>query len=248
MINIYFYINADSIIFNSAKYKIEVALDKKPATEVDIIDEADEFLDSFSNQEDLNLTRLASALKSVKSEDSDVHDTIGQIEEIINLEDKNKRVLGIDENKIYKISETKIGRMLLLFLKNPELEAEIITDELNYSNRALEVAYNMRDFLDETYVMYKRDEKDLWVSLVSTNLSKRFKEIIDKSKALVLMSGTLHSEEVLRKVFGLDKFKIVEAETIFPGIVEIHRTGKEFNCKYSNLNLSNGLREIFISS
>src|SRR3989344_611885 len=32
------YIDSDVIIFNSAKYKIEVALDRKPLTEVDIID------------------------------------------------------------------------------------------------------------------------------------------------------------------------------------------------------------------
>jgi hypothetical protein len=38
------YLEADVIIFNSAKYKIESALDRKPATDIEIIDEADEFL------------------------------------------------------------------------------------------------------------------------------------------------------------------------------------------------------------
>jgi Rad3-related DNA helicase len=84
--------------------------------------------------------------------------------------------------------------------------------------------------------------------LVSTNLSKRFHEIISKNKALVLMSGTLHSEEVLKKVFGLKDFKIVEAETSFPGTIEIHKTGKEFDCKYSNFNSKKHSREDYLNS
>ena len=64
--------------------------------------------------------------------------------------------------------------------------------------------------------------------------SKRFHEIVDKNKAIVLMSGTLHSEKVLKEVFGMKDFKIVDAEVINQGTIEIHRTGKEFDCKYAN--------------
>ncbi len=230
------YIQADVIIFNSAKYKIEVALDRKPETEVDIIDEADEFLDNFSMQQDLNLTRLAASLKSISPDSPSAQEAIDEILNLIQLEEKNKQVLGIDENKIFHIGETKIERILKAFLKSPELEAEVIIDELNYANKALEVAENFNDFLDETYLTFRKYEKDLFVNLVSTNLSKRFQEIIEKSKTLVLMSGTLHSEEVLKKVFSLKDFKIVEAETQPPGTIEIHKTGKEFDCKYANFN------------
>jgi len=45
------YANADVIIFNSSKYLLETLMDRKPETELEIIDECDEFLDSFSNQE-----------------------------------------------------------------------------------------------------------------------------------------------------------------------------------------------------
>ena len=44
------YLDADTIIFNSAKYLAEFSIGRKPATDVEIIDEADEFLDSLSNQ------------------------------------------------------------------------------------------------------------------------------------------------------------------------------------------------------
>ena len=68
------YFNSDVIIFNSAKYLAEISIGRKPQTEVEIIDEADEFLDNLSNQIRINLTRLSAALKllvpdSEKSED-----------------------------------------------------------------------------------------------------------------------------------------------------------------------------------
>jgi len=48
------------------------------------------------------------------------------------------------------------------------------------------------------------------------------------------MSGTIHSQQVLKDVFGLKKFKIIEAETKLPGTLKKHRTGQEFSCKYEN--------------
>ena len=80
----------------------------------------------------------------------------------------------------------------------------------------------------------KKEKDDLLIELVSTNLSKKMKEFVDKNKAIVFMSGTLHSEEILKKVFGLKDFKIVEAEELNQGNIEIMMTGKEFDCNYSN--------------
>jgi Rad3-related DNA helicase len=48
------------------------------------------------------------------------------------------------------------------------------------------------------------------------------------------MSGTLHSEKVLKDMFGIKDFKIIEAETSFPGTISKFRTGLEKNCKYEN--------------
>lgn len=49
-----------------------------------------------------------------------------------------------------------------------------------------------------------------------------------------MMSGTIHSENILKNIFGLDKFKILEAETEQQGNIEIKRTGLEKDCKYEN--------------
>ena len=240
------YIEADVIIFNSAKYKIEVALERKPLTEVDIIDEADEFLDNFSTEEEINLTRLYNSLKSINPDNPDAKKAIEDIQELISLEEKNKQALGIDKNAIFQLGETKIERIFRLFLDNRDIEAEASLDELNYANHAIEAARMFEGFFDDTYLTFERREKDLHASLVATNLSKRFKDIIDKNKALVLMSGTLHSEEVLRKVFELDNFEVVEAETMHQGAIEIIRSGKEFDCKYANFAAKNFTRKDYL--
>jgi Rad3-related DNA helicase len=226
------YLTSDVIIFNSAKYKIEVSMDRKPATKVDIIDEADEFLDGFSNQSELNLTRLDKSLKNVISLDPDVRAIIDTIREMISLEEKNKRSLGIDENEVFHIRDTKLGSILNLFLKNRNVESEVSMDDANYANRGIEASKEFIDFIEDTYLTYRKHEDNLIVNLVTTNLSKRLKEVIDKNEAFVFMSGTLHSKEVLNKVFGITDYAVVEAETKHQGEIEIFRTGKEKDFSY----------------
>ena len=242
------YIDADVIIFNAAKFLIETALDRRPETVVDIIDEADEFLDSFSAQEELNLSRLVSALQQLHPERLDVRDNMDAIISLIKLEEQRTRAVGISEEKILESKETKIPKIVSLLLKSPELAAEIALDELNYANTALDIAATFKDFMEDTYVTYRKNEADLLVHLVTTNLSKKFAELREKSNALVLMSGTLHSPEVLREVFGIEDFQIVEAETLQQGTIEIHRTGKEMDCRYSQRTANKQFREQYLMS
>ena len=229
------YLYADVLIFNSAKYKIELALDRKPETAVDIIDEADEFLDNFSNQQELNITRMIKAMKNVMPEGFDAQKDLIKIEELLKGEEKNKQAIGIAEDGVFKLKETNIEKALTLLLKSKEIQAEIMLDELNYANKLLEAGRNFEGFFEDTYVNYQMREGDLYANLVTVNLARKFREMQEKSNALIFMSGTMHSEEVLKHIFGLDKFKIIEAETSLQGNVEIVRTGKEFDCRYSNL-------------
>ena len=244
------YLDSDVIIFNAAKYKIETALDRKPETEIDIIDEADEFLDSFSNQSELNLTRLKNSLASLYSEHDNTMDLVNKIIELIKLEEKNKKATGIDENKIFHINDTNIYKILSLMLKDGNIESETYFDDSasNYVSKALEIAKDFEDFFADTYLTYRIYEENLYVNLVTTNLSKRLQEVLDKNKAFVFMSGTLHSKNVLEKVFGITDYRVVEAETIPPGTIEIHQTGKEFDCKYDNFKSGNATRENYLKA
>ncbi len=231
------YLEADVIIFNAAKFKSELSLGRKPETQVDIVDEADEFLDSLFNQEEINLTRLGSSLKNLITYNEKAEFARKKLIEHIDLEEKNKRLLGIDENKVFHISETKLKDIFRVFNSSSDLESDLLLDEMNYANKMLEAAAAFKDTLEEVYCTFSRDEEqNIFVNIVSTNLSAKFNEILSKSKALVLMSGTLQSNNVLKNIFGIKDYKMVEAENLNLGSIEIIRTGSEFDCKYSNFS------------
>ncbi len=242
------YLNADAIIFNSAKYKIEVALDRKPATNVDIIDECDEFLDSFSNQTELNLTRLSNSLKHIASDDYSTNKLIETIIELISLEEKRIKAIGFNEKTVIHVQETNIAKILQIILKDRNLESEISLDENSYANTAVEAAKQFTDFLDETYLSYRKNEDNLIANLVTTNLSKRLEEVMQKGKAFVFMSGTLHSQNVLKNVFGINDFVVVEAEANHQGEIEIIKTGMEFDCSHKNLKSNGDSREKYLKA
>jgi Rad3-related DNA helicase len=229
------YIDADAIIFNSLKYKLESALNRKPQTEVEVIDECDEFLDSFSNQRTINIDRLQNSLSNIFGFKQEDEYRIREIEEITKQIKRNERINeAVDSGAIIPIRETGVYDLLRIFLDSPEFLEEI--DEESYLFEIEETARMFEEFFDESYLTVNKRDDSLTVSIVTTNLAKRFQEMVDKNKIIVLMSGTLHSSEVLGGVFGLKDYKIIEAETEQQGRIKIQRTGKEMDCKYSNLN------------
>jgi Rad3-related DNA helicase len=242
------YKNADVIIFNGAKYKAELSLGRKPETEIEIIDESDEFLDGLFQQEDLNLTRLANSLTTMVPDSMDARDTIKEILTIISIEEQNKRALGIDEGEVHNLDNTKIKKIFKLISKDKELESEILVDENSYANRALEIARGLEEMSEEVYLTYRKEEESLYIKLVSTNLSQKISELLSKSKVLLFMSGTLHSQSVIKNIFGIDHFKIVEAETLQQGAIEIEMTGKERDCRYSNFKQGDHSRQDYLEA
>jgi Rad3-related DNA helicase len=225
------YIQAEALIFNAAKYKIEVALNRKPATDVDIIDEGDEFLDSFAAQEECNLTRLGTSLGTFFLDDEDASKTRDLLVEYAKLEDQQKRALGVSSEPV-KLGDTFLGKMLLLAHEDRALRAELVVDDTHYGHRLYELAEQFFPFFEQTYVQFSLHENDLYVSLVTTSLAEQFRELCEKTKALVFMSGTLHSEQVLKHIFGIRDFLIIDAEVTQPGRIDVQRIGGEFPCSY----------------
>jgi len=242
------YIYADVIIFNSAKYKAELAIGRKPETQVDIIDEADEFLDSLFHQKEINLHRLYNSLKSLSISNNNAQNAKSKIIDLLDQELQNHSSKGVDEVSVFKLTDTGLWGIFEVLLKSQDLETEITIDELNYSNKALETAKSFKETIKDVYLMYRKEEDNIFVKLVSTNLSGKIKELVEKNNALVFMSGTLHSEEVIKKILGINDFKVVEAETLNQGSIEIIRTGKEFDCRYSVFNSKEFTREDYLFS
>ena len=72
--------------------------------------------------------------------------------------------------------------------------------------------------------------------------------LIEKNKAFVFMSGTLHSEKVLKEIFGLKDFKIIDAETFNLGTVKKLRTGLEQDFKFENFSKARVSREQYLKA
>lgn len=236
------YLDSDVIVFNSLKYKLETALNRKPKTEVEIIDECDEFLDSLSNQRNINIERLQNSLiQALGSEESE------KIEELLELikhlkKDKNLSD-AIIRKEILPIKRTGIYDILKVFLKEDWMK---YLDDESYLFDVLETAKMFRGFMEETYVIPTKKDNVVSVGIVTINLAKKLKEYVEKNNCLVLMSGTIHSKEVLETIFGLNNFEIIEAETRDQGTIEIKRTGLEMDCKYSNFKEGGFTREDYL--
>ncbi|MDP3026095.1 MAG: helicase C-terminal domain-containing protein [Nanoarchaeota archaeon] len=239
------YADSDVLIFNSMKYKLETLMNRKPATEIEVIDECDEFLDSFANHEKININRVLFNLGMVFSEDEASQKTI---EKLIDITNKIRLEYEKNPVELKEIGNTLIGELLEAILENTEFLEKVGLEDSNYLFHLDEVARIFYDLLDETFFSVEKKDKDLIIHLVTPNLAKRFKEIIEKNKVLIMMSGTIHSEAVLKNIFSLEDFKIIEAETHHQGELIKRKNGYEFNCSYASFNSNKSSRENYLKA
>lgn len=239
------YIDSDVIVFNSMKYKIETVLGRKPQTELEVIDECDEFLDSFSNQSTINLDKLQNALVYYVPEGEDQK----YVEEALALVNSIRRDIRIENiiksRGILQLRETAIYDLLKLFLKEKWITN---ADDESYLYEVYEAALEFAGFLNESYITVSKKDNTLYINIVTTNLAKKFEEMVKKNRIFVLMSGTIHSENVLNEIFGLKNFKIIDAETKSQGTIDILKTGLEADCKYSNFENNKHSREQYLKA
>jgi Rad3-related DNA helicase len=240
-----YYDTSDVFIFNSLKYKIETVMNRKPSTELEIIDECDEFLDSFANIEQINLNRLLFSLGFVFADDPESKEIIKDLEYLAN---KLKKQFKEPTSEIKEIKETQIYDLLKKILENNTLLEEIEIDDSNYLYHLDEVARTFTSFLDETFFSIGQKDNDIIIQLVTTNLEKRFKELTEKNKIFIMMSGTIHSENVLENIFGINNFKIIEAETEHQGELIPCRHGYEIDCKYANFQSQKVSRQQYLTA
>ena len=120
------YIDSDVIVFNSLKYKLESAMNRKPLTKVEIIDECDEFLDSFSNQRSINIERLQSSLRNIFDLSEENAIKLNEIREIVSHLKKSVEI----GNEIIPLKKTGIYDLFRILLKCSEVFEEL--DEENY--------------------------------------------------------------------------------------------------------------------
>lgn len=241
------YIESDVLVFNSMKYKLESVLGRKPKTKVDIIDECDEFLDSFSNSETINIIKLQNALTYAWGESENfgkIHKELTEL--ILALKSSDRIGDAVYSNDIIPLRETALFDLLKIIVRNPEFFDEL--DEESYLFDVLEIAHIFDGFYDDTYLTVEKDSDNFKLNLVTTNLAKMFELLVGKNEIVVMMSGTLHSKDVLKKIFGLEDFEVIEAEVQNQGNIEVVKTSLEFDCKYSNFSSGKKTREEYLKA
>ncbi len=241
------FIDADVLVFNSLKYKLESSMNRKPETEAEIIDECDEFLDSFSNQKAINIDRLQNSLNQIFSEYEGSELIIRKIRKVLDeIEDDVRVQHAVFSKEIIPLKETGVYDLFKLILENQDFLYEI--DDESYLLDVAETAKMFEDFFEETYLTFNKKDNNLIAEAVTTNLAKRLKEMLEKNKIIIMMSGTIHSENILKSIFGLENFKILDAETEQQGKIEVKRTGLEKDCKYENFSNGSISREEYLKA
>jgi len=155
---------------------------------------------------ELNLTLLGNTLSKMVVENEITKGIIKQIIELIDAEETNKRALGIDENKVYNINDTLIIKIFKILLADLELEAEIEIDELNYGNVALEAARNFQESIKDTFLTYRKEDGNLIITLVTTDLSKKFNDILNRATNIAkqlqgMKNDTYKNPRIIKKKF-----------------------------------------------
>jgi Rad3-related DNA helicase len=240
------YSDADVLIFNSLKYKLESLMDRKPMTEVEIIDECDEFLDSFSIEENINLNKLTYAVNQVFYTDEKIKKLMDELLDIINTIKVTKKF----ENNydIFPVEDSIIEELLRLMTDNSDIMDMLDLDESSYVYHLDMVARTFSGLLDETFFSIEKKENNFIINLVTINLEKRFKELLDKNKVLIMMSGTIHKDSVIKGIFGISDYKIIDAETKNQGNLIKSKFGYELDCSYQSFKSGKVTREQYLKA
>ena len=150
------YADSDVIIFNSDSYLLETALGRKPLTDVEIIDECDEFLDSFALEGTINLTRLRNELNGIITNESSERKLVESLgEDVIELIEEARKFLNMDEN-VTEVGKTKVVELIKALVKSDIFE--IMSDE-SYLEHCVEIARKFYDIMDYSYVNFSKDRR-----------------------------------------------------------------------------------------
>jgi Rad3-related DNA helicase len=241
------YIDSDVIIFNGDHYILETALGRKPLTDVEIIDECDEFLDNFALEGTINLSRLNNELNNCLCEDNSEKKLVNALSDnLLEIISESLEYLSEKDN-VTALDKSKVHDLIKGLVKSDILD---LVSEESYLEHCLETARKFYDVSEYTYINFFKDEnkKETFVKLVTINLDKLIHSLINKNKAFVFMSGTLHSPNVIREIFGITNFKIIEAETFNQGTIRKLKSGLEKDFRFENFNNKTVSREQYLKA
>jgi len=200
------YAGNNVILMNSAIWELETLNGRKPRVNIEVIDEADGWLDSLSFQRSISVRTIQKLIDYYK-EDSYVADNLDAL--------LNEFTLLLEKYKNYTGAMTEDW---FNFIDTYSKIFEEIGKETN-----LEV---LLSFQDEVWTSV--DYENARVRFFIPNLRSVLGKILSKSaRNILMMSATFPPKHVLEEVYGLDDVCFVDGETRFPGTVYLKRTGME---------------------
>lgn len=240
------YKNADVIVFNARKYELENMMERKPATDIEIIDEADEFLDSIGNEKRINLHVMQKKLRDMREQckKEELGATLDELHSLV-TSILSSRWLSemVEKEEILKLKDTKVCDLLSIIVNNEQL---LVYEEFE---PYFLIAKNFEGMIDSTFTMFSKSMNGKAIlSIVNINIERKLSDLLHKNKVFVMMSGTIHSKKVLREIFGIAKYKVIEAETQHQGeIIRIH-TRQERDFRYRNFEAGKVTREQYLKA
>jgi len=211
------YTKANVLVMNGAKFRVETGIGRLPEKPLVVIDEADHFLDSLTNEVTITDRKVGKILTGIREELSsgraDDRDLQGLLDEISDLR--------IDMKKGHKEP-----------LKVAELFAEILNElDPDPGSVAGDLLWDLQNLLeyegDIEYEAQLEHEFNPRITYFVPDPSLILENLLDTLDTKVLMmSATRPTRYVFNQVFDIDP-PVVKGETEFPGTLVQRRTGRE---------------------
>lgn len=215
------YANADVLVMNGHKFRIETGIGRIPEKNLVVIDEADHFLDSLTNEVTISDRKIGAILTAIR-EQLDEGNSWGNASER-ELRDLLEEVGGLRiELKNGRKDPLKAAKLFADMLKELGPDPNSIAGNLLWDlENLLEYDGEIEFEADLEHSMNPR------VTFFVPDPSLILNSILDRLDTTVLfMSATKPTKYVLNEVFGIDP-PIVKGETAFPGTLVQRRTGRE---------------------
>ncbi len=227
----HYYLDADIIVYNSAKWHADTNLYRKPKVDIEIFDEADLFLDSLSLRTVLSSRMISTLVREA-----------GEVK--ANLYRQNEHELGMEvESRAAEIRQA-FDEFLSTRHPNKPYDFDDAVDTLlrsltnflkimgtEFSENLMMKLDDILNYRDITSFFVEGDRMTFFVPEQSLVM----KDILEKcTDRLLFMSATLQDLEVIREVYGIDDFGYVEGETRAPGRRYVKRLEREQTVNWQN--------------
>jgi len=221
----YSYIDSDIIVMNTAKWETETYLLRKPVVDVEIIDEADEYLRTLSKSFSISANWINTALSPCKKKAEK------SLEMFYSAFDKIH-----EHNKVVEVYKCKEFVSFIKHMKDVLTECS--------EGQAFDISENefmLRDILRFSTVSVLKSiktDRTRYIDVYIIRPDIMFNQILaNSSKNIVLMSVTMYSDFVLDNVYGLTNLINVKGREDQPGTLKLIKPKNGLiDVTFNNLN------------